>query len=112
MKFNALILVLCMPIAAAESDIILDKQALLDRPFWSGTYGSISCPLGHQFYEIRWMKNPRVAEDYARYWFETSGAQPRRYTCWYGDSMWAIYQASGDKGFITAMLPHMEAQYA
>ena len=29
----------------------------IDRPFWSGTYGAISCPLGHQAYEIRWLKD-------------------------------------------------------
>ena len=31
----------------------------LDRPFWSGTYGAISCPLGHQFYEARWLRDRR-----------------------------------------------------
>src|ERR1041384_433976 len=25
------------------------------RPVWSGAYGSISCPAGHQLYEIRWL---------------------------------------------------------
>ena len=30
----------------------------MDRPFWSGTYGGISCPLGHQLTEVRWMKDP------------------------------------------------------
>ena len=29
----------------------------IDRPFWSGAYGSISCPAGHQLYEVRWLED-------------------------------------------------------
>lgn len=83
----------------------------IDRPFWSGTYGGISCPLGHQFYEVRWLKNRRIIDDFARYWFETPGAQPRSYSNWYGDAMWATYQVLGDPAFISTVLPHMESQY-
>ncbi len=82
----------------------------IDRPFWSGSYGAISCPLGHQAYEIRWLRDPRIAEDFARYWFETPGAQPRSYSNWYGDAMWATYAVSGDRDFLRAVYPHMKAQ--
>src|SRR5436305_4652643 len=27
----------------------------IDRPFWSGAYGAISCPAGLQLYEARWL---------------------------------------------------------
>ncbi|HEX7018423.1 MAG TPA: hypothetical protein VF159_00325, partial [Gemmatimonadaceae bacterium] len=54
----------------------------IDRPFWSGAYGAISCPLGHQFHEIRWLNDPRIVNDFARYWFDTPGAQPRSYSNW------------------------------
>ncbi len=84
----------------------------IDRPFWSGTYGAISCPLGHQFYEVRWLNDRRIIDDFARYWFETSGAEPRRYSNWYGDAMWATYMVRGDSSFLRRMLPHMETQYA
>src|SRR6266702_4176875 len=50
----------------------------IDRPFWSGAYGAISCPAGHQLYEARWLRDPIVARDYARYWFKIPGAEPRR----------------------------------
>src|SRR5204862_1876420 len=50
----------------------------IDRPFWSGAYGAISCPAGHQLYEARWLNDPRSARDYSRYWFRSAGAQPRR----------------------------------
>ena len=44
----------------------------IDRPFWSGRYGAISCPAGHQLYEVRWLARPAYARDYARYWFRTA----------------------------------------
>jgi hypothetical protein len=83
----------------------------IDRPFWSGAYGAISCPLGHQLYEIRWLKDRRIVDDFARYWFETPDAQPRSYSNWYGDAMWATYLAVGDTSFLRTVLPHMFAQY-
>lgn len=82
----------------------------IDRPFWSGAYGAISCPLGHQMYEIRWLKDHPAVEDFSRYWFDTPGAQPRSYSNWYGDAVWATYMVSGNKAYLGEMLPHMEAQ--
>jgi len=84
----------------------------IDRPFWSGAFGSISCPLGHQFYELRWLKDRQIIEDFARYWFETPGAQPRSYSNWYGDAMWATYEVLGDRDLLRTVYPHMEAQVA
>lgn len=84
----------------------------IDRPFWSGTYGGISCPLGHQHYEVRWLKDRRIIEDFARYWFETPGAEPRSYSNWYADAMWATYLVTGDRSLLETVFPHMESQYA
>jgi hypothetical protein len=84
----------------------------IDRPYWSGTYGAISCPLGHQFYEVRWLKDRRIIEDFARYWFETPGAEPRSYSNWYGDAMWATYAVLGDRELLRSVYPHMESQVA
>jgi|1185.fasta_scaffold02372_2 hypothetical protein len=84
----------------------------LDRPFWSGAYGSISCPLGHQFDEIRWLNDPAIVADFARYWFETPGARPRSYSNWYGAAMWGLYQVSRDSALLHRVLPYMKRQYA
>ncbi len=84
----------------------------IDRPFWSGAFGAISCPLGHQLYEARWLNDRQIVADFARYWFETPGAQPRSYSNWYGDAVFAAFMVNGDKRFLGTMLPHMEAQYA
>ena len=76
----------------------------IDRPFWSGAYGAISCPAGHQLYEVRWLHDHRYAQDYARYWLRTPGAQPRNYSTWLADSVWAVQMAHGDEAFARDLL--------
>lgn len=83
----------------------------IDRPFWSGTYGAISCPAGHQLYEARWLRQPRIARDYAKYWFRTPGAQPRNYSCWIADSVWALQRVHPDREFTIDLLPDLIKNY-
>jgi hypothetical protein len=83
----------------------------IDRPFWSGAYGAISCPAGHQLYEARWLRSPRIANDYSRYWLRTPGAQPRNYSTWLADSMWAIHQVHPDQHFLLAHLNDLINNY-
>lgn len=84
----------------------------IDRPFWSGAYGSISCPAGHQLYELRWLKQRHYAQDYARYWFRTPGAEPRRYSCWLADAIWAMHLVHLDRKFTLDLLPDLQKNYA
>ena len=79
----------------------------INRPFWSGAYGAIACPSGHQFYEARWLRNPRYVRDYARYWFRTPGAQPHRYSAWMADSAWATHLVHPNKNFLANLLPDL-----
>ena len=83
----------------------------IDRPFWSGAYGSISCPAGHQLYEVRWLHDPRYARDYSRYWFRTPGAQPRNYGCWITDGIWAANEVHPDDTLMKDLLPDMKANF-
>jgi hypothetical protein len=83
----------------------------IDRPFWSGAYGSISCPAGHQLYEVRWLSHPRYAREYLRYWFRTPGAQPRRYSCWLADAAWAVQRVWPDDAFLKDLLPDLKKNY-
>ncbi len=83
----------------------------INRPPWSGAYGAISCPVGLQLYELRWLKQKDATLDYAKYWYSTPGAQPRSYSNWLVDAFWAIYQVHGDKEWILSMLPAMESHY-
>lgn len=83
----------------------------IDRPFWSGAYGAISCPAGHQIYEARWLRRPRIARDYLKYWFRTPGAQPRNYSTWLADSAWAVHQVHPDDAFVIDLLPDLVRNY-
>ncbi len=83
----------------------------IDRPFWSGAYGAISCPAGHQIYETRWLHDSRYARDYARYWFLTPGAQPRNYSTWLADSVWALQEVHPDAAFVRDLLPRLVANF-
>ena len=82
-----------------------------NRPFWSGAYGAISCPAGHQIYEVRWLHNPRYVRDYLRYWFRTPGAQPRNYSFWAADSAWATHLVQPNREFILDLLPDLIENY-
>ncbi len=77
----------------------------MDRPFWSGAYGAISCPAGHQLYELRWLRSTgnRWAEDYAKYWHVVPGAQPRRYSTWLADATWAVHAVQENPELIRAV---------
>lgn len=83
----------------------------IDRPFWSGAYGAIACPAGHQLYEARWLRSPRVANDYTKYWFRTPGAQPRNYSTWLADSAWAVDQVHPNQDLLIDLLPDLIANY-
>lgn len=83
----------------------------IDRPFWSGAYGAISCPAGHQLYEARWLRDPRFARDYSRYWLRTPGAQPRNYSTWLADGIWAVHQVHPDDKFVTDLLADLKKNH-
>ncbi len=83
----------------------------MDRPFWSGAYGAISCPAGHQLYEVRWLRDPRYARDYARYWFRTPDAQPRNYGCWIADAVWAANEVHPNDAFVKDLLPDLKNNF-
>jgi hypothetical protein len=82
-----------------------------NRPTWSGAYGAISCPSGHQFNEVRWLHDPRYARDYLRYWFRTPGAQPRNYSSWLADSGWELHRVHPSEAFLLDLFPDLEANF-
>lgn len=83
----------------------------IDRPVWSGRYGAISCPAGHQLYEARWLRDPRIARDYSRYWFRTPGAEPRRYGTWLADAIGAVDLVHPNRAFLVGLLPDLVKNY-
>ena len=77
---------------------------------WSGKYNSINCPAGHHFYEGRWLHNSQYLDDYARFWFR-KGGEPRKYSFWAADSLYARSLVTGDFGVPKELLPDLIANY-
>jgi hypothetical protein len=82
-----------------------------NRPFWSGAYGTISCPAGMQIYDVRWLHDSRYVRDYLKFWVTHPGAQPRNYSFWLADSTWATHQVHPNPDFTTGMLPGLVKNY-
>lgn len=77
---------------------------------WAGKHNSISCAAGHHFYEGRWLADPKVLDDYAVFWFR-KGGEPRRYSFWAADALWARYLVTGDAGLVRELLPDLIGNY-
>jgi hypothetical protein len=77
---------------------------------WSGKYNSISCAAGHHIYEGRWIRQPRYIDDYSIFWFR-KGGEPRRYSFWAADAMWARYLVSQNAALVTELLPDLVKNY-
>ena len=82
----------------------------LPKVSWAGKFNSISCAAGHHFYEGRWLRDPKVLDDYARFWFR-GGGEPRRYSYWAADSLWARSCVTGDTALAVALLPDLIANF-
>jgi hypothetical protein len=77
---------------------------------WAGNYNSIDCAAGHQFHEGRWLADPRYLDDYSVFWFR-KGGEPRRYSFWAAESLWARFLVTGDDRLIRDLLPDLIANY-
>ena len=73
---------------------------------WAGKHNTISCAAGHHFHEGRWWRDPAYLDDYARFWFR-KGGEPRRYSFWAAESLWARYQVTGDDRVMKELLPDL-----
>jgi predicted GH43/DUF377 family glycosyl hydrolase len=78
---------------------------------WAGKYNSISCAAGHHLYEGRWLRDPGFLDDYSRFWFR-GGGDPRLYSFWAADSIWARYLVTGDPKLPLDLLPDLIRNYA
>lgn len=77
---------------------------------WSGKHNSISCAAGHHIYEGRWIREPQYLDEYSIFWFR-KGGEPRRYSFWAADAMWARYLVDRNKALVTDLLPDLVKNY-
>ena len=77
---------------------------------WAGKYNTISCAAGHHIYEGRWLRDRQYMDDYTAFWFG-KGGEPRRYSFWAADAVYARYLASGNSAPATELLDGLVANY-
>lgn len=82
----------------------------LPRMAWGGKHNEINCPAGHHFYEGRWLHDARILDDYGRYWFQ-KGGNPRKYSFWAADAVYAQYLVTGNPAPVVALLPDLVQNY-
>lgn len=73
---------------------------------WAGKYNAISCAAGHHFHEGRWLRDPRILDDYARFWFR-GGGNVRGYSFWVAEAVWARSMVTGDTRLARELLPDL-----
>lgn len=90
-------------------DGFIITEFLPDVP-WAGKDNSISCAAGHHLYEGRWLADPKYLDDYSEFWFR-KGGEPRRYSTWLADALWARYLVTGDAALIKNLLSDLISNY-
>jgi hypothetical protein len=77
---------------------------------WGGYYNTIVDAAPFHLYEARWLRDPRIAADDARFWMSADAA-PRNYSVALADALRAVTLATGDTHLGTELLPAMKANY-
>ena len=75
-----------------------------------GFYGALPDAAPFHLGEARWLRNPRIAEDDARFWI-SPGARPRLYSFALATSVRNVMLATGDTRLGPEMLPGLVANY-
>ena len=87
--------------------------------------GAITCPLGQQFYDARWVKDPQYLKSYAEYFLKGSGAtlnqrengsfltnlsrpESHHFSSWLINGVDAFLKVHPDVEWMKSMLPSME----
>ncbi|MCX6876781.1 MAG: DUF2341 domain-containing protein [Verrucomicrobia bacterium] len=69
---------------------------------WSGKYNTINCPLGHHYYEGRWLHDARYLDDCSLFWLRKGGSLV--YSVWIADAFYARQLVTPNKDFLVALL--------
>ncbi len=94
-------------------------------PAWGSLSGAITCPTAHQFYDVRWLRDPKYLQSYAEYFmlgsasklnqrengnFLTHLSRPEsvHFSSWMVDGIESFLKIHPDKTWTQKMLPAME----
>lgn len=77
---------------------------------WGGYYNTIVDSAPHHLYEARWLRNPAIADEDARFWMSPLAA-PRHYSNWLANAIRAVTLANGNRQLAVDLLPALEANH-
>ena len=95
-------------VIATPSGFVINE--FLPRVAWGGEYNTIVDSAPFHLGEARWLRDPRIAEDDARFWMSPAAA-PRNYSVWLADAIRGVTLANGDQQLAITLLPAMEANF-
>lgn len=92
---------------------------------WASLSGSITCPAGHQFYDVRWLRDPKFLTGYADYYLQGSASrinqrenanfltylsrpESHHFSSWMIDGVEAFLKVHPNTPWLNKILPHME----
>ncbi len=92
---------------------------------WASLSGAITCPAGHQFYDVRWLRDPKYLQSYADYFMQGSPSklnqrengnfltylsrpESHHFSSWMIDGIDAYLKVHPNKQWMHNLLPHME----
>ncbi|KGE13473.1 hypothetical protein DI53_2758 [Sphingobacterium deserti] len=96
---------------------------------WASRSGAITCPAGHQFYDVRWLRDPKFLKSYADYFMSGSAArlnqrengnfltylsrpESHHFSSWMIDGVDAYLRVHPDAKWLHGILPDMERHQA
>ncbi len=99
-----------------------------DKP-WASLSGAITCPAGHQFYDVRWLRDPKYLQSYADYFMSGSASrlnqrengnfltymsrpESHHFSSWMIDGVDAYLRIHPNAAWMHDILPHMENHQA
>lgn len=77
---------------------------------WAKKHNTINCPVGHQIYEGRWLRDPKYINEYIKFHFYgggNPGGESKGYSNWLTDAIYAHYLVTGDNAFVTGLLDEL-----
>ncbi len=87
----------------------LVKRSYADR------YNMISCALGHQIFEARWLHDPQYLDDYVHVWYRgREGGRMEKLRSFSSWTAWALYNRYlvwKDREYLLDMLPDLDSEY-
>ena len=80
-----------------------------------GKYNTISCALGHQVYEGRWLQNKEFIDEYIAFWLIKDKQEPNpkahKFSSWLADAVYQLYLVNHDEPFTIALTNELVEDY-